>query len=52
MLTNHHPAVHVNKCVTVVSGPGECRVIRENPDRCIEPWLDTWDRYQFELEDW
>ena len=52
MLIDHHPALHVDKCVTVVSGPKECRVIRQNPDECVEPWLDSWDRYQFELEDW
>ena len=52
MLIDHHPYLHVDKCVTVVSGPKECRVIRQNPDECVEPWLDSWDRYQFELEDW
>ncbi len=55
MLIDHHPAVHVNKCVTVVAGPNECRVIRQEPDDCIEAWLDSWDRYKFEQEklgDW
>jgi hypothetical protein len=55
MLIDHHPALHVDKCVTVVSGPKECRVIRQNPDDCIDAWLDSWDRYQFEqkeLEEW
>jgi len=51
MLIDHHPAVHVNKCVTVVAGPNECRVIREDPDDCIEAWLDSWDRYKFEQEE-
>ena len=51
MLIDHHPAVHVNKCVTVVAGPNECRVIRQDPDDCIEAWLDSWDRYKFEQEE-
>ena len=51
MLIDHHPAVHVNKCVTVVAGPNECRVIREDPDDCIDAWLDSWDRYKFEQEE-
>lgn len=51
MLIDHHPAVHVNKCVTVVAGPNECRVIRQEPDDCIEAWLDSWDRYKFEQEE-
>jgi len=52
MLIDHHPSIHVNKCVTVVSGPGICNVIRQNPEDCIEPWLDSWDRYKFDLDDW
>ena len=55
MLIDHHPAVHVNKCVTVVAGPNECRVIRQDPDECIDAWLNSWDRYKFEQEklgDW
>ena len=51
MLIDHHPAVHVNKCVTVVAGPNECRVIRQDPDECIDAWLDSWDRYKFEQEE-
>tara|TARA_R100001510_G_scaffold19318_1_gene16819 strand:- start:2502 stop:3038 length:537 start_codon:yes stop_codon:yes gene_type:complete len=52
MLIDHHPSIHVNKCITVVSGPNICKVIRQNPEDCIDPWLDSWDRYQFQQEDW
>lgn len=45
MMQNRHPNVVIDSCVTVISGPGECRVIREDPAKCVEKWLDTWDQY-------
>jgi len=47
MMQNRHPNVVIDSCVTVISGPGECRVIREDPAKCVEKWLDTWDKYDF-----
>jgi len=46
MMQNRHPSVVIDSCVTVVSGPGECRVISEDPAKCIEIWLDKQDEYE------
>ena len=47
MMQNRHPSVVIDSCVTVISGPGECRVVTEDPAKCVEKWLDTWDKYDF-----
>ena len=46
MMQNRHPNVVIDTCVTVVSGPGECRVISEDPAKCVETWLDKHDEYE------
>ena len=35
MLQQWQPKLMVTQCVTVVSGPERCKVIRENPEDCI-----------------
>ena len=46
MITQHHKLC-VTQCVTVVSGPGKCKVIRESPeDECIPAWEESWERFQ------
>ena len=47
MMQNRHPSVVIDSCVTVIAGPGECRVVTEDPAKCVEKWLDTWDKYDF-----
>ena len=46
-LQQHHPKVRVTECVTVVSGPEKCKVIRQSPeDDCIPAWDEAWGRFQ------
>jgi hypothetical protein len=46
MLIDHHPHLTIDKCVTVVAGPGVCEVKPSDPSECIAKWLDAWDAYQ------
>ena len=51
MLKQHHPDLRVDQCVTVVSGPEGCRVIREDPEDCQAAWEDIWARYELDQPD-
>ena len=51
MLQQHHPDLRVDQCVTVVSGPEGCRVIREDPEDCRAAWEDIWARYELDQPD-
>lgn len=44
MLNKSHK-VFVNKCVTLVVGPGKTRLITEDPDDCVAEWMECWDRF-------
>ena len=46
MLQQWQPKLMVTQCVTVVSGPERCRVIREDPEDCINAWEEAWGRFQ------
>jgi len=46
MLAQHYPTLVIDKCVTVVSGPGAVEVKVSDPQECVNAWLDAWDRYQ------
>jgi hypothetical protein len=46
MLIDHHPTLTVNKCLTVVAGPGVVRKKANEPNECLSAWLDCWDAYQ------
>ncbi len=46
MLNANYPQVHVDRCVTVVAGPGLCRVIPSEPDDCYAKWETALERYQ------
>lgn len=46
MMAIHHREIWIDHCLTVVSGPGLCKVITSTPDECSSAWLDAWDRYQ------
>jgi len=42
MLQQHYPRIVVSQCVTVVSGPGKVKVIRENPEDCVNVWEEAY----------
>ena len=46
MLQQWQPKLMVTQCVTVVSGPERCKVIRENPEDCINAWEEARGRFQ------
>jgi hypothetical protein len=46
MLIDHHPTLTIDKCCTVVAGPGRTRLIPEEPSDCISAWIDCWHAYQ------
>ena len=46
MFLDHHPTITIDKCCTVVAGPGVTRLIAEEPSDCISAWVDCWDAYQ------
>ena len=46
MLNSNYSNVMVDKCVTVVSGPGLCRVIAAEPDDCSRKWDEALERYR------
>ena len=46
MLNKNYPDVHVDKCVTVVSGPDLCRVIAAEPDDCFAAWQDALESWK------
>jgi hypothetical protein len=50
MLADHYPTVTVDKCVTVVSGPGVVEVKTAEPQACANAWLEAWDRYEAEQD--
>lgn len=50
MLNRLYPHVMVDRCVTLVSAPGQCRVISSEPDVCAMKWLDAWDKWQAHLQ--
>lgn len=50
MLNYHHPHLLIDKCVTVVAGPGVCEVKTSDPDFCAIAWLNAWDKYQVQQE--
>ncbi len=46
MLGQHFGHITVTQCVTVVSGPGKVKVIREDPDDCINAWEEAYGLHQ------
>ena len=46
MLIDAHPHLSIDKCVTVVAGPGIVEVKPSNPSDCIAQWIDAWDHFQ------
>lgn len=50
MMNYHHPRLWIDRCVTLVSGPGVAKVISSDPGECINAWEDAWGRYSVNLE--
>lgn len=46
MLGQHFGHITVTQCVTVVSGPDKIKVIREEPQDCINAWEEAYGRHQ------
>lgn len=46
MMALHHPYLVINRCVTVVSGPGVTLVKPSEPDACVAAWEEAWVRHQ------
>ena len=45
-----YPDLYIDKCVTLVSAPGQCRVLSSEPDECSMAWVDAWDKYKAHLD--
>ena len=50
LLSKSYPKVMVDKCCTVVCGPGKTRVITDDPKDCWLAWEDAMSRYQAHLD--
>jgi len=50
MLALHHPHIHVDKCLTVISGPGCVELRTSDPDECVEAWEEAWARHEAEQD--
>lgn len=50
MLATHHPFLYVDRCVTVVAGPGCCEVKSSDVDACVAEWVAAWERHQVEQD--
>ena len=46
MLLQHYPQIVVSQCVTIISGPGKVKVIREDPEDCVNAWEEAYGRHQ------
>ena len=51
LLSTVQPSITVGMCVTVVSGPEKCKVIKQDPEECLAAWESCWDRFSVELPD-
>lgn len=50
MLVDSH-RIWVDKCVTVVAGPGRTAIKTSKPDDCLAEWLDAWTKYDATVPD-
>ncbi len=46
MLMQHYPQIVVSQCVTVVSGPNKVKVIKQEPENCINAWEEAYGLHQ------
>lgn len=50
LLSKSYPKVMVDKCVTVIAGPGQTRVVTDNPADCWLAWEEAMSKYQAHLD--
>jgi hypothetical protein len=50
MINEHYPNIYIDKCVTLVSAPDQCRVLSSDPDDCGQAWLEAWGRYKAHMD--
>ena len=50
MLSKCYPKLKIDKCVTVVAGPGRTRVITDDPDQCWIAWEHAQGLYQAHVD--
>lgn len=50
MIQKCWPKVFIDKCCTVVCGPGKTRVITEEPDECWLAWEEALGKYQAHVD--
>lgn len=50
MLAVHHPYLTIDRCATVISGPGTTVVKTSEVDACVAAWEDAWGRHQAEQD--
>lgn len=47
-----HGLCSVTQCVTIVSGPSKCKVIREDVQDCLDAWDEALGKYNALQPDW
>ncbi len=50
MLLDSH-RLYVDKCITLVAGPGQTVVKTSKPDDCLAAWLDSWMKFDAQQPD-
>ena len=40
-----YPGVYVTKLVTIIAGPGKCKVRFSELEQATEAWIDSWGRF-------
>jgi hypothetical protein len=50
MLLDSHQ-LYVDKCVTLISGPGATAIKISKPDDCLTSWLDAWMKFDAQQPD-
>lgn len=45
-LVDHYPELTVDRCLTVVSAPGEVVIKTDMPDECLAAWSDAWTKHE------
>ena len=49
-LNTNKPEINIDKCCTVVIGPGRSKVISEEPDACFSAWEDKLSIHKVQTE--
>ena len=49
-LNLNKPGIQIDKCCTVIIGPGKSKVISEDPDTCFSAWEDRLSIHKKSIE--